>query len=184
MSKTDRGKLFYLVGPSGSGKDSLLDYLKAQVDRTKVKFPRRYITRPASAGGESHIEISKGDFLRQLEEEFFVFWWESHGNYYGLSYEIEDWLAAGCQVVMNGSRGYLPKALEVYPEMVTVLVEVSDEVLRERLTGRGRERATEIEKRIQRNMEFADFSAPNLLRLNNDRPLSISGQELLKLIWL
>lgn len=177
-----KGKLFYVVGSSGVGKDTLMDYAKQRLDIAEVKFVQRYITRPASAGGEAHIELTKETFKDKLKDAFFCMWWESHGNYYGVCREIEDWMAEGSNVVMNGSRGYLPIAIEKYPDMITVLIEASESILRKRLHQRGRESAEDIEKRIQRARKFHSFTAPNLIRLNNDVPLEESGAAFINII--
>ncbi len=178
----ENGKLFYIVGPSGAGKDSLLQYARKEVKPELVKFARRYITRAADPDGENHVPVSHQEFLRLEEESFFKLWWESHGNLYGVGPEIDRWMKKGFNVVMNGSRGYLPEALKRYPNMYTVLVEVSEAVLRIRLNGRGRETAEAIEQRIQRSRQFQNFQAPNIIRINNDRPLHISGSEFVSII--
>ena len=48
------GKLIWLMGASGSGKDSLLTELR-QREQTQLLVAHRYITRDASAGSENHI---------------------------------------------------------------------------------------------------------------------------------
>ncbi|STM79252.1 ribose 1,5-bisphosphokinase [Escherichia coli] len=45
------GKLIWLMGPSGSGKDSLLAELRLR-EQTQLLVAHRYITRDASAGSE------------------------------------------------------------------------------------------------------------------------------------
>ena len=182
MLKQPRGKLFYVIGPSGAGKDSLIDYAKRHGTPERIKFVRRYITRAANAGFERHIEVTRAGFQAKLEERFFALWWESHGNYYGISAVIDEWMEMGYNVVMNGSRGYLPKAIERYPDLVAVLVEVSPEVLRNRLHNRGRETSEQIEKRIQRSRQFDNLTAPNLVRINNDVALELSGARFIEII--
>ena len=46
----DRGRLFLVVGPSGVGKDSIIDGLRGTAGRqtTRFVFPRRHITRDTS----------------------------------------------------------------------------------------------------------------------------------------
>lgn len=176
------GKLFYVVGPSGAGKDTLISYAKEKTKGKKTIFVRRYITRPVDVGGEDHISIKLEDFKEKLSQSFFALWWESHSNFYGISKEIDDWIKAGYHTIVNGSRGYLQKALAIYPEMITILVEVSETVLKERLRNRGRETDPEIEQRIIRSRMFDDFTAPNLIRLKNDHALTISGDRFVDII--
>ncbi len=47
------GKLIWLVGPSGSGKDSLLAALR-QREHPQLLVAHRYITRPHLVGCENH----------------------------------------------------------------------------------------------------------------------------------
>lgn len=56
------GKLIWLMGPSGSGKDSLLAELRLR-EQTQLLVAHRYITRDASAGSENHIALSEREFL-------------------------------------------------------------------------------------------------------------------------
>lgn len=56
------GKLIWLMGPSGSGKDSSLAELRLR-EQTQLLVAHRYITRDASAGSENHIALSEREFL-------------------------------------------------------------------------------------------------------------------------
>lgn len=55
------GKLIWLMGPSGSGKDSLLAELRQQ-EHEQLLIAHRYITRAANAGNENHIALSEQEF--------------------------------------------------------------------------------------------------------------------------
>ena len=57
------GILFIVVGPSGAGKDTLIDAARgALAESGRYVFARRLITRPADAGGEDHEAIDDAAF--------------------------------------------------------------------------------------------------------------------------
>ena len=181
------GTLFYVIGPSGAGKDSLMNYARQHLashdtGKRTVLFAHRYITRPMDAGGENHVELSATEFLKRREMGLFALDWQSHQNHYGVGSEISTWLNAGANVVVNGSREYLPTATERFPDMRVVLIEVSADVLRHRLTDRGRETPAEIESRIERSRQLLPIEHPNLIRLSNDAPLAESGADFVALL--
>lgn len=177
-------KLFYIIGASGVGKDSLLRYAREQVpEKAPVVFTHRYITRPADAGGENHIALSQEEFQRRLEQECFAMSWQSHQNYYGIGIEINQWLELGLNVVVNGSRKYLPEAEKLYPNLVPVLISTSPSLLRERLTARGRETESEIDARLaQAESLDKQLSHSDLVKIMNDGVLSEAGDQLLAVI--
>ena len=175
-------RLIYIMGPSGSGKDSLMAEARLRLSAyAPVVFAHRYITRPADAGGENHVALSRTEFQLRLSRGLFALSWESHGFAYGIGREIDLWLEAGLSVVVNGSREALSRVVMAYPEMLSVLVEVPEEILRQRLGARGREDAGEIQARLARaRMTVAE--TPGLVRFDNSGPLAERGQALAGLI--
>ncbi|MDD2832829.1 MAG: phosphonate metabolism protein/1,5-bisphosphokinase (PRPP-forming) PhnN [Methylotenera sp.] len=175
------GILFYVIGPSGSGKDSLMTYARAQLaGNPKVVFAHRYITRAANAGGENHVALTEQEFKSRQQAGLFAMHWHSHGCYYGVGKEINMWLAKGCNVVMNGSREHLQYARADYPELHPVWIEVSQTVLAERLRARNRESENEIQQRLLR---AAAYRAPvGEMVIANDGTLELTGEQLVKLI--
>ncbi|MBD3612738.1 MAG: phosphonate metabolism protein/1,5-bisphosphokinase (PRPP-forming) PhnN [Piscirickettsiaceae bacterium CG_4_9_14_3_um_filter_43_564] len=176
------GTLFYVMGASGCGKDSLLHYARQQLASEAVVFTHRYITRPVELTGENHIQLSTAEFTNRLKHHCFKFHWHSHDLDYGIGIEVDHWLNQGLNVVMNGSRGYLETAIQKQPDLVPVLIEVDVNVLRERLINRGRETLAQIEKRVQRAETFVNLRAPNLQRIENNTELSVSGERLVNLL--
>ncbi|SDH29408.1 phosphonate metabolism protein/1,5-bisphosphokinase (PRPP-forming) PhnN [Roseospirillum parvum] len=169
------GRLVYVVGPSGAGKDSLLGALAGRLETSGEKAPpitiaHRYITRPAGAGGEAHVALSPADFARRRAAGAFCLDWQSHGLSYGVGVEVESWLAGGLWVVVNGSRGHLAAALGRFPDLMLVVVRVAPAELKRRLLTRGRETAEEIAERLARADAFA-VDHPGRVEIDNSGPL-------------
>jgi ribose 1,5-bisphosphokinase len=182
MHKHTAGRLIYVVGASGSGKDSLMRYSRERLaGNPNVLFAHRYITRPADAGGENHVALSPDEFEARERARLFAMCWQSHGHEYGIGIEINQWLALGITVVVNGSRDYLQQARRRYPELLPVWVKVSPEVLRRRLEARGRESADLIEARLARNKIMSEPAAGGIV-ISNDGPLPEAGEALVAAI--
>jgi ribose 1,5-bisphosphokinase len=174
--------LFYVIGPSGAGKDTLINHARATINgKNPVAFAHRYITREHGAGNENHIYLSAEEFILRRDAGFFALHWESHGNYYGIGAEINKWMECGFNVVVNGSRAYLPAAQALYPEMVVILITASAEIIAGRLAGRGRESAAEVEKRIRRSAEI-DTDLSGCIQIQNDTSIETAGEGLVNLI--
>src|SRR5580700_316327 len=147
-------QLYYIVGASGVGKDSLMEYARLRINGSMpVLFAHRYITRPPKEGNENHVFVSPEEFRLRRDKGLFALHWISHGLYYGIGKEIDSWMESGFHVVVNGSRQYLPVAIERYPRLTTIVIEADPEIIRHRLESRGRETTGDIEKRIQHNPE-------------------------------
>tara|TARA_Y100000588_G_scaffold394949_1_gene518577 strand:- start:1609 stop:2277 length:669 start_codon:yes stop_codon:yes gene_type:complete len=169
------GQLYYVIGPSGSGKDSIITALREQfVDDLVVAH--RYITRAADAGGENHIELSEDEFFVRYSRNMFAMSWQAHGLCYGIGQEVHQWMDAGLSVVVNGSRAYLDAARNLFGDrLVPVVVSVKPEVLEARLRARGRESEQEITQRLKRAAEYCVDSASRPAKLNNTLCIDNSG---------
>lgn len=177
------GILLYVIGASGSGKDSLMRYARESLaGYSGVVFAHRYITRPHDAGGENHVALSEAEFDARLARNLFSLHWHSHGMRYGIGCELNQWLAKGLAAVVNGSRAYLAEASRNYPELTPVLIEVSPDVLRSRLHARGRESESGIGSRLVRAEKFKELHHPKLLRFSNDAALEETGPAFVELI--
>ncbi|NWD91602.1 phosphonate metabolism protein/1,5-bisphosphokinase (PRPP-forming) PhnN, partial [Pseudomonas sp. K5002] len=109
------GRLIYLIGPSGSGKDSLLDAARPRLAERGCRIVRRVITRSAEAVGEAAQGGSPAQFAAMEAEGAFALSWHAIGWSYGIPREIDEWLAAGHDVLVNGSRGHLAQTRLRYP---------------------------------------------------------------------
>lgn len=143
--------LVAVVGPSGAGKDTLMEGARAALgDDARFRFVRRCITRPADAGGEPHEALTPEAFATCRAQGGFALWWEAHGLSYGLPRDIEAELEASRVVVANLSRHALAKAAERYPLRV-LLITAPVELRAARLAARGREAVADIAARLSRD---------------------------------
>ncbi len=177
------GRLIYIVGPSGSGKDSVIDYARARMPgAANVVFARRTVTRPADAGGEEHIAATQAGFDALRASGAFAMHWQANGHAYGIGREIRDWLENGRTVVVSGSRAHLAEARAGFPGIEVVQVSAGAEVLRERLSARGREDAARVEERLARGAGLALPDSAVALHIANDGELANAGERLLSFL--
>ncbi|MGY6697562.1 MAG: phosphonate metabolism protein/1,5-bisphosphokinase (PRPP-forming) PhnN [Roseinatronobacter sp.] len=148
------GLLVAIVGPSGVGKDTLIQ--KVGTLCPDYVLVRRVVTRPKDVGNEEHIAVSDALFDAQLAMGRYAFHWEAHGLRYAVPAAIDADLAGGKVVVFNGSRQALPRIAEAYPQLLTLMITATPEVLADRLRARGRDNAREIAQRLKR----AELSPP------------------------
>jgi ribose 1,5-bisphosphokinase len=177
-----QGPLVYVMGPSGAGKDSVMERARAQLPAdAPVIFAHRYITRPAGAGGENHIALSLAEFELRRARGLFAFHWEAHGNHYGIGREIHAWRQAGLTVVVSGSREHWQKLGGLDDDTYPVLITASPRRLAERLATRGREDAMAAAQRIGRGEAYA-VTDDRLRTIVNDGALETAAQAFLSLI--
>ncbi len=180
--RSGTGRLIYLIGPSGSGKDSLIDASRERLAAAGVEVARRVITRSAEAKGEAAHGVTAEQFEALRAQGGFAMHWRANGLDYGIPRQVDDWLAQGRAVLVNGSRAYLAEARQRYPGLLAVLVQVRPQVLRQRLLARGRESAEEIEQRLARNTRLQAVTDPSLHVLDNSTALASTVEALFALL--
>jgi guanylate kinase len=152
----NKGGIFVVSGPSGSGKDTLLSQLFKKCP--EIKFSISSVTRPMRAGekeGEKYNFISRKEFEEMLQRDELLEHNVYVGNYYGTpktpvlnaSKNGEDIII---EVDVNGAkqiREKLPQAVSIF------IMPPSFAELEKRLSGRG----TETEEVIAERMNSALF---------------------------
>lgn len=162
------GRLISIVGPSGVGKDTVMEAL---AETGAVRLSRRVITRDASLGGEAFEAVSADEFTRRAARGDFLLHWQAHGLHYGVPTALRDDLAAGHDVLVNLSRAVLPDLRAAFPDALIISLTAPVDVLARRLAARGRESATDIAARLSR----ADQSLPagiGAIEIDNSGALS------------
>jgi ribose 1,5-bisphosphokinase len=167
------GYLVLIVGPSGAGKDTLLNLARTHfAAREDVTFQRRVITRPADTT-EDHEPVTAAEF----EGRDFALSWRAHGLCYGIPVDLETQLAVGKTVIANVSRTIIAGARLRFRTFV-IEITASPDVIAARLAGRGRETASDIAARIARNVNPI---TPDSVIVNDGAPVE-AGQQLISIL--
>jgi ribose 1,5-bisphosphokinase len=145
------GLLVLVVGPSGSGKDTLMAGAADALARDgRFRFVRRVVTRPAAE--EDHDVADAAVFAALRDSGRFALHWQAHGLQYGIPADIAEDLGAGRVVVANVSRAVLAEAAARFPAAV-IEVTAPAAIRDARLHERGRETPADIATRLNRVVE-------------------------------
>lgn len=179
-------RLVVVVGPSGAGKDTVLRWVAAhealRQGPPRLRIARRTVTRDAGDASESHEAVGMERFEALLREGAFALHWSANDLRYGIRHEELQPLAAGLDVLVNGSRAHLRLARLQYPTLFAVAVASPPELLRGRLLARGREQAGGIEARLRRNAAVEGFAVD--AEVLNDATPEDAGRRLLAALGL
>ena len=175
------GTLFLIVGPSGVGKDSLLDGARKALEGAWFRFPQRVITRLADAGSEDHIPATETSFEDMVSAGAFVHHWKAHGLRYGVPNDILSNLQAGINVVVNTSRMEVETFKRKIPKTVVIYINASRDVIEARLRERARETEEEIINRLERIVEQSP-NTEGLVEISNDTTVEEGTEKLIEVI--
>lgn len=169
--KLGPGRLVLVVGPSGAGKDTLIDRARARYGADpEFFFPRRIVTRPADPAHENHDSVTAAAFDRLAADGRFALHWRAHGLAYGLPVAVDAAIRHGHTVIANVSRAILPAARVKYGNLRVIHVTAAADVLTARLGGRGRENHADIAARMARATEI-EVVGSNVVVIDNSGPI-------------
>jgi len=145
------GKLFILSAPSGTGKTTVAQKLLSELaDLERVVTYTTRKPRPYEQPGIDYVFISKEEFEKKIEEDFFLEYANVYGNFYGTpKKEIEritqiEGKDALLVIDVQGAfkvKGLMPNAITIF------LLPPSLEELKRRIEARGY-RDENLEKRL------------------------------------
>ena len=168
-----------VVGPSGAGKDTIIDYARTHLPQDgSYHFVRRVVTRDAHGNTEDHDTLSEAEFLKAVERSEFCIHWQAHGLYYGLPASVEQVLENGGVVIANLSRKVLPQLAKRFPRVAIAHITARPEVLAQRLASRGRETPESITSRLQRQEPVEAGDLP-LWVIDNSGDVATAGETFL-----
>lgn len=154
------GLLFVVSGPSGAGKDTLVDALRAGMPR--LRYSISATTRAPRVGeheGEHYFFHPREEFERRLAAGDLLEFREYNGNLYGTPRDyIERSIAEGYDVIMKPEVNGALAVKKAYPDAVLIfLVPDRFSQLRERLLARRTETNEEIARRLAIAQEELKF---------------------------
>lgn len=162
------GRFVAVVGPSGSGKDSLISAAARHFHNdARFFFVRRVITREVDQAAEDHAGVSVAEFLRLKRDDAFALTWDAHGLSYGIPREARLVVERGGIAVANCSRSAIGHARRVFGRITIVQVTADIDILADRLAGRGREAIGDIFERLERAAAgFSGQEAATIIKNN------------------
>lgn len=148
---TDKGILITFSGPSGSGKDTVLNKLIAKRDDTRISISMT--TRKPREGevdGVHYYFVDRDFFEKKIEADGVLEYAEYAGNLYGTPKDpVYEMIKAGKVVILEIEVQGAEKIKQKYPEVVSVfLMPPSLRVLEERLRGRNTDDEETINHRL------------------------------------
>lgn len=181
-----RGKLFVVTGPSGAGKDSVINAVReaglafGQVTTTSTRS-----MRPGEAEGAPYYFITPDQFTAKVTANEMIEWAEVYGNLYGCTKtEVDQKLQQNAVVIVKvdpqGARAYA----KMVPDAITIFImPPSYEYLEKRLVNRETDSAEVIQQRLataQRELEhLLDW---NYLVVNEEGKLEDAAKEVMHII--
>ena len=171
-SRDERGLLFIVSAPSGTGKTTLVERLVQHVPN--LRMSRSYTSRAARVGEQDGVDysfISRDRFEAMIGEEAFLEWADVFGSYYGTSAADTDAaLAHGEDVVLvidvQGARQVRGLGRQV---VSTFVLPPSSAILEQRLRGRSKDTDEQIARRLAvARREVSEYSQYDYLVINDE----------------
>lgn len=149
VQKVGPGRFILVVGPSGAGKDTLMDLARVAFENDRrIIFARRVVTRQASSF-ERNEYVPRHEFDAARARNEFMVSWNAHGHDYGLRSSLDREIAAGLTVVANVSRTVVARLRRTYEHVVVVEVTAPVEILAARLSQRARPSDGDLPSRLK-----------------------------------
>lgn len=167
------GILYTISAPSGAGKTSLVKALLDQA-QTPVQVSVSHTTRsmrPGEVDAKDYHFVSVETFQSMVREQAFVEHAEVFGNFYGTAYSsLQSLMESGNDVILEIDWQGAAQVRERFKEAISIFIlPPSREELRHRLTARGQDDSSIIERRMREaDREMSQFNSADFLVINDN----------------
>lgn len=160
--KKKKGKIFVFSAPSGAGKTTILNRLKATVPN--LVYSISATTRKPRHGeinGKHYFFMSVEEFKEKIDQMAFAEWAVVHQNYYGTPRSfIDSTVEQGSHIIMDIDVFGKKQFDKLYPEAIGILIiPPSMEELERRLRGRNSNEDEDIRVRLKNASTEIDFAS-------------------------
>ena len=185
MKKSDkRGRLVIISGPSGCGKDTVVNEILRTDKNTRLSIScttRR--KRDYETDGEHYFFLDEREFKDMIAKDGFLEHADYNGKHYGTpSKKVDEQLADGKNVILVIEVKGASKVKKKRPDALMIfLAPPSREVLIKRLHNRGTETEEQIEQRLlimKKEVAFKKFYDYEVVNFD----YKIAAKEILNII--
>ena len=151
IKKKKQGQLIVISGPSGAGKDTIVnELLKKNKNIWLSVSSTSRAPRGGEVDGENYFFLTKEDFEKKIKENYFLEYAEYAGNYYGTPKEkMLEKNEKGIDVVLVIEIQGAKKIKELVPEAIFIFImPPSEKELLKRLKNRKTEEKEKIVERF------------------------------------
>ncbi len=150
------GGLYIISSVAGGGKSTLIR--KLLEENKDLLFSVSYTSRskrPNEIHGKDYFFLTKEEFEKKIQEDFFFEWALVHDNYYGTPKQfILDGLKLGKKILLDIDIQGARKVKKSVPEAISIFIlPPNKEAWIQRLKNRGTETPESLEKRIQNGLK-------------------------------
>ncbi len=188
-SQSRRGVLVVISGPSGAGKDTIMNaVIDSDPNVIHLVTTTSRSKRPGEKDGKDYYFISRQEFEKLIAEDAFIEWVEYRGNLYGGQIKhLRQALNSGKDVIwridVRGVKNIKYKLKKIFPRSALVLIIAPTfETLLNRLKKRGSETNWQNWNINMAVWEMKQFKAFNYLIVNEDGKLDKAVSELKSII--